>query len=120
MGQMVVKGATAMCTFGAAPAVVNATSQMTVQAGGLSTGTIQDCQPTNLFFGMCTSPTNPAVAAAMGSPMPCTLQPAGTWIPVKPMVLVNGKPCLTSDCKLTCAYGGFISITMPGQVKTMV
>ncbi|MCD8067640.1 MAG: DUF4280 domain-containing protein [Lachnospiraceae bacterium] len=127
MGQMVVTGAMAMCTFGAAPGTLSVTSQTICLADSRPAATIQDCQTANITpFGMCSSLANPAVAsataAAMGAltPQPCTLVAAGTWIPTKPTVLINGKPCLTSDCKLTCSYGGVISITSPGQVKATV
>ncbi len=127
MGQLVVTGGSATCTFGMAPGTINVTSQTMCMAGGMPAATIQDCQIANITpFGMCSSMANPAVAsataAAMGvlTPMPCTLVAAGTWIPTKPTVLINSKPCLTSDCKLMCAYGGSISIVSPGQTMVTV
>ena len=74
---------------------------------------------------MCISMTNPAVAsataAALGTltPQPCTPVPVGAWIcPGK--VRVAGKPVLTSEGKLKCAYMGDISITNPGQQTVRV
>ena len=57
-----------------------------------------------------------SVAAALGvlTPQPCTPTPAGTWIcPGK--VRVGGKPVLTNEGKIMCAFAGSISITNPGQ-----
>ncbi len=127
MGQIVVTGASAACTFGAAPGTVNVTSQAVCLVDNRPAATIQDCQVANITpFGMCSSMANPqvaaATAAAMGvlTPMPCVMVAAGTWIPTKPAVLINGKPCLTSDCRLMCAYGGSISIVSPGEFKAIV
>lgn len=128
MAQMVVAGATAICTFGTAPGTLNVTSQTTCMTEGKPAATIQDAQPTNITpFGMCTSMANPqvaaATAAAMGvlTPQPCMLVPAGTWTPTAPGITISGQPCLTSDSKLMCSNGGgSISITYPGQVKASV
>ena len=74
-------------------------------------------------FGMCTSLANPQVAAATTAalgvltPQPCIPAPAGMWIPTKPKVLIGGKPCLSQDCKMICAYAGQISIVNPAQAK---
>lgn len=127
MGEIVVSGAVLKCPFGATPSTLQVSSQQITIAGGMPVATIQDAQPTvNISsFGMCSSLANPqvasATAAAMGvlTPQPCMPVTAGTWIPTKPTVLVNGKPCLTSDCKVMCTNGmGAISVTYPGQ--TMV
>lgn len=127
MGQMIVTGATAVCTFGTAPGTITASSQAAVLAEGKPAATIQDVGAASITpFAMCTSLANPQVAAATAAalgvltPQPCAMVPAGTWIPAKPGVMVGGKPCLTSDCKLMCAYGGSVSIMAPGQAKVIV
>ncbi len=125
MSELVTAGGTAMCSMGTAPAPVKVTSQTKVLAQGKPAATITDCQGgANIGpFGMCTSLANPAVAAATAAalgvltPQPCMPMPAGTWIPTKPKVLIGGKPCLASDCKMMCAYAGSVSVTFPGQVK---
>ena len=127
MSELVAMGASAVCTMGTAPAPVKVQSQSVVLADGKPAATIQDCQGgANIGpFGLCNSLQNPTVQAATAAklgtltPMPCMPVPAGAWVPTKPKVLVNGKPCLTSDCKLTCAYAGTVSITYPGQIKAM-
>jgi len=119
---IVVAGATCLCTNGMGTGQIIPTNQMHIRMGGKPVASIADVAPmTNITScGMCTSMANPAVAsataAAMGvlTPQPCVPSPAGTWnCPGK--VRVGGKPVLTSDGKLTCAYGGTISIVNPGQ-----
>ncbi len=125
MSELVTVGGTAMCSMGTAPAPIRVTSQAKVLAEGKPAATIQDCQGgANIGpFGLCTSLATPAVAsataAALGvlTPQPCMPMAAGTWIPTKPKVIIGGKPCLTNDCKLICAYAGSISITNPAQIK---
>lgn len=126
MSLLVATGANLVCTMGTAPAPIKVTSESKVLLEGKPAATIQDCMPNSNVgpFGMCTSMANPAVAsataAAMGvlTPQPCVPVPAGTWIPTAPKVLIEGKPCLSQDCKLACAYAGQISVTLPGQTKT--
>lgn len=128
MSQIVCAGANCLCSFGTGPGTINPTSQTKVIVDGKPAATIQDCQMSNITpFGMCTSMANPQVAAAtsaaMGvlTPQPCMLMAAGTWMPGKPSVLIDGKPALTNDSKLMCSRGmGNISISNPGQFKTTV
>ncbi|MBQ8912784.1 MAG: DUF4280 domain-containing protein [Lachnospiraceae bacterium] len=128
MGQLVTTGATLMCSMGLSPSTLNVTSQQTVLSDGKPVATIQDgAGMTNVPpFGMCTSLANPQVAAAtsaaMGvlTPQPCVPQTGGAWIPSQVTVSAGGKPCLTNDCKLVCAYAGNISIAMPGQLISSV
>lgn len=127
MSELVSVGGTATCSMGNVPAPIRVTSQAKVMAGGKPAATIADCQAgANIGpFGMCVSMANPQVAAATAAalgvltPQPCMPVPAGCWIPTKPKVIVGGKPCLTNDCKLMCAYAGVISITNPAQMKVM-
>ncbi len=116
-------GTQCLCSFGTAPAALNATQQTTVMMQSKPVATILDCQPnTNIPpFAMCTSLANPAVAAATAAalgvltPQPCTLVPAGTWIPTQQKVMACNKPCLMTDSTLMCAYAGQIKMTVPGQ-----
>ena len=122
MSLPVVTGATIMCTMGMAPGTLTATSQTTVTQGGRPLATITGVAPnTNVGpCGMCTPLGNPTVAsataAALGvlTPMPCVPSPVGTWI-CPPGPRVGGSPVLNNDGTLMCAYGGTISIRMPGQ-----
>lgn len=124
---MVAAGATLSCPLGTVPCTLNVTSQVTSLIGQKPAATILDiAYPVNISgFGMCTSLLNPQVAAATAAalgvltPQPCMLVPTGTWTPM-PKVLVAGKPCFGSDAVLMCAYGGVITVTMPGQNKVMI
>ena len=126
MGVVVVAGAQVQCSFGQV-GNLNVTSNLKRLAGGKPIATIKDTQPmVNITpCGMCSSLANPqvasATAAALGvlTPQPCIPQTA-SFIPTNPKILVSGKPCLTQDCKLVCAYAGQISITFPGQTKVTV
>ena len=118
----VVAGAACMCTMGTSPGQVNPTNQMNIRVGGKPVASIADAAPISNVTpcGMCTSLANPivasATAAALGvlTPQPCVPAPAGGWI-CPGTIRVGGKPILTSDGKLTCSYGGSISIMNPGQ-----
>ena len=129
MAADVTSGASLMCTFGTAPGNLTVTSQMKAFAQGSPMATITDISlGANISpFGMCTSMANPAVAsataAALGvlTPQPCTMIPAGTWVPGKPKVMIGGQPCLANDCQLHCSIGqGVISILNPGQTKVII
>jgi hypothetical protein len=77
-------------------------------------------------FGLCRSPANPVVAAATAAalgvlvPMPCWPVPAGPWISPAPKTIVGGLPVLASGATCVCAYGGVISVQMPGALRTQV
>jgi len=74
-------------------------------------------------FGLCRSPANPAVAAAtiaafgVLTPMPCVPATVAPWVPGVPTVLIGNMPALDDKSKLTCTWGGCISITSAGQSK---
>lgn len=126
MGQAAVSGAMMMCTFGMAPAALNAlpTSRVLVEgrpvADITSTATGVNIPP----FGMCTSLANPTVAAATSAalgvltPMPCVPVVPAPWAPGAPTTIVGGKPMLVAPSTATCAYGGVISLTNPGATTT--
>jgi hypothetical protein len=127
MGLQVCAGGMLMCTGGVAPAAL-----AVLPAGRplcpTPAGNIADVAPVVNVppFGMCQLISNPQVAAATAAalgvltPMPCVPVPAGTWTPGNPKVLIGGLPALTSDSKLMCAWGGSISVTVPGQFVTVV
>ncbi len=62
-----------------------------------------------------------ATAAAMGvlTPMPCIPVTPAPWTPGIPAVLIGGQPALDNSSKLTCVYGGVISIQIPGQFTVL-
>jgi uncharacterized protein DUF4280 len=120
-------GAMMQCSFGVAPSslVVLPTNQ--VLAGGPPAATIMDYAPiVNIPpFGMCTSPSNPTVAAATAAalgvltPMPCVPATAAPWVPGSPTVLIGNMPALTDQSKCMCSWGGVIQIVSPGEFTVM-
>jgi len=127
MAMQVCMGAMLQCSFGAAPS-----SLVVLPANKVLTGTpaanIMDNKPmVNIMpFAMCSSMANPTVAAATAAalgaltPMPCVPVIRAPWIPGAPTVLIANMPALDNNCKLTCAYGGMIQITNPGQTTVMI
>jgi len=128
MGNLVVSGATLMCSFGMAPGALTVLPSNASTASSLPAANIMDKEPmVNIApFGMCSCPANPAVAAATAAasgvltPQPCTPAIPAPWAPGSPTVMIAGKPALNNASTCTCAYGGVITITMPGQMTTQV
>ncbi|HEU4870982.1 MAG TPA: DUF4280 domain-containing protein [Pyrinomonadaceae bacterium] len=127
MPQQVCMGATLQCSFGAAPSSlvvlpVNRVLTQTPDANIMDNKPLVNIMP----FGMCSSPSNPAViaatAAALGvlTPMPCIPVIPAPWIPGAPTVLIANMPALDNTCKLMCAWAGVIQITNPGQTTVEI
>jgi hypothetical protein len=117
MAQQVVNGAMLTCSFGVAPSSIVVTPENLVNAGGQPAATAMDHVPfKNIMpFGMCTAPTNPAVLAAQGAPVPCTPVTAAPWVPGCLTVMLSKKPALNSSSTLMCSFAGVITVQMPGQ-----
>lgn len=123
MAPVVASGAVIKCSFGAVPSALSVIPTAATTAGGAPMASVTDMVPfVNIPpFGMCVSVANPAVAtataAALGvlTPMPCIPAPVGPWIPGSPTVLVGSRPALNATSVCTCAYGGVISVVVPGQ-----
>ena len=128
MGMQVVAGATIMCSFGAAPSALIVLPQNRTMTGGPPAANIMDHKPiVNIpTFGACTSLANPTVAAATSAalgvltPMPCVPNTPTPWAPGSPTVMIGGMPALNDTSKCMCMWAGVISITVPGQVATMI
>jgi hypothetical protein len=126
MGLLACTGANMMCSFGAAPAVLNVLPVNRVLAGP-PVANIMDNKPVVNVppFGMCMSPANPmviaATAAALGvlTPMPCIPMTTAPWVPGVPTVLIGNMPALDMNSKLMCNWGGVIQILAPGEFKVM-
>lgn len=123
MGQLVTNGAQLQCSFGVARGAMVVTLENRVNAGNLPAATIMDNAPTKniMPFGMCTTLSNPQVAAAtsaaMGvlTPQPCIPVTSAPWSPGSPTVTIGQKPALNNSCQLMCAWGGVITVVSPGQ-----
>jgi hypothetical protein len=121
----VVAGASIMCTFGLAPSALMVAAPRPI-VEGRPVATITDIAPgVNIPpFGMCQSLANPTVAAATAAalgvltPMPCVPVIPAPWIPMAPQTMAGGIPVLVAGSTCVCAFGGSISLTMPGAVRT--
>lgn len=124
-GPNAVAGAMLSCSFGVAPSALMPKGTARVLIEGRPAATITDMVPgANIPpFGMCTSLSNPTVAAATSAalgvltPMPCVPM-ATPWVPVAPTTLIGGQPALTTGSTCTCTWGGVIQITNPGAMRT--
>ena len=127
MGLCVCGGAVLSCAFGAAPSSLIVTPEKKV-IHNMPLAAIDSNRPfVNILpFGMCSSPSNPqvaaATAAAMGvlTPMPCIPMISAPWAPGSPAVLLGGKPALTQASKLMCSWGGVIQIQSPGTTTIQI
>jgi hypothetical protein len=128
MAQLVTNGASLQCSFGTVPSTLTVTPENRTNAGSLPAATIMDNVPMKniMPFGMCTTLSNPQVAAAtsaaMGvlTPQPCVPVTTAPWTPGSPTVTVGNKPALNTTCRLMCTWGGVISVVSPGQTTTNV
>ncbi len=128
MPQHVCNGALLTCPFGLAPATLTVLPTDRVMTSNQPAATIMDHQPlVNIgSFGLCTSPANPAVAAAtaaaMGvlTPQPCIPMTMAPWVPGAPTVLVGNKPALDNTCQCLCQWGGVIQVSSPGQFTELI
>jgi hypothetical protein len=133
MGMQVCAGAMLQCSFGMAPSAL----VVTPEKGVLTTtpaANIMDHIPIKniVSFGMCTTQSNPAVAAATSAataaalgvytptPAPCVPATAAPWAPGSPTVLIGNMPALNESSKCMCTWGGVISVTNPGQTSVMI
>lgn len=127
MGMQVCLGATLQCSFGVAPSSLVVLPQNRVLTA-VPDANIMDNKPmVNILpFGMCSSPSNPAViaatAAALGvlTPMPCVPVTPAPWVPGSPTVLIANMPALNNTSKLMCIWGGVIQIVAPGETTVMI
>jgi len=124
MAKLVVMGAMCKCSMGTGPCSLILTPENMTQGSMVSAATVMDQKVTNLpSFIMCTTQSNPAVAAAtsaaMGTPTPAPCVPVigGPWSPGSSKVKINNKAALMDSDTCSCSYGGTISVSDPGQTK---
>ena len=119
MAKLCRSGSQMKCSFGATPSILNVPPVKRVNAVGPPAATIMDNKPTVNIppFGMCSSPLNPAVAAATAAalgvltPMPCVPVPVAPWIPGSRTVTLGAIPSLNDTSLLFCQWAGVIEIT---------
>ena len=127
MSFQLTNGAVLQCSFGAAPAPLQVLPTGRVMANSAPAANIMDHNPiVNISsFGMCASPSNPAVAAATAAalgvltPMPCVPATVAPWLPGVPTILVGDLPAVDNACKLMCLWAGVIQVAVPGQFTVM-
>lgn len=128
MGMCVVNGAVLQCSCGTAPSNLMVLPEKRVFCSGAPMATIMTNVPmvNVLPFGMCQSLANPTVAAATAAalgvltPMPCIPVLGSPWFPGHSALLIGEIPALSQESKLMCAYGGVISIVIPGYGTVFV
>lgn len=127
MGLCVCGGGIITCTFGMAPSVFNVLPENKVVTAQPIANIMDNKPMINIMpFGMCSCPSNPAVAtatsAALGAltPMPCIPATAEPWAPGSPSVLIGSYPALNNESKLMCSYGGIIQVSNAGQMNIQI
>lgn len=128
MPLQVVAGAMLQCSFGTAPSSFIVLPMHRVTAGGPPAANIMDNKPiANIVpFGMCITPSNPAVAAATAAalgvltPVPCMPVIPAPWAPGAVTVLLDNFPALDNVSTCICTWGGVIAITNPGEQTVMI
>ena len=133
MAMQVCAGAMLQCSFGTAPSALIVTPENKVLTTTPSAN-IMDHKPIKniVSFAMCTTQSNPAVAAATSSataaalgvytptPAPCVPATASPWTPGAPTVLIADQPALNDTSTLTCTYGGVITVKSAGQTTVQI
>src|SRR6266850_5770315 len=122
MGMQVCMGAMLQCSFGVAPSSFVVLPQNRVMTGTPDANIMDHIPMVNIMpFGMCSSPSNPTVAAATTAalgvltPMPCVPVTPAPWIVGSPTVMLANMSALNNTSKLMCAWGGVIQIVSPGE-----
>ena len=128
MPNHVCLGAKTKCSMGLAPSslVVLPTNKMLTSF--VPAANIMDNKPmVNIMpFGMCTSPSNPTVAAATAAalgvltPMPCVPATTAPWAPGAATVLLANMPALDDTSTLMCTWGGVIKVNFAGQATEQI
>ena len=107
------------CSFGTIPIPVVSTNA-NVQVENSPVLTIIDTKSL-VSFGLCSTPSNPAVKLVAGIPVPapCNAKIVTSWLNTKMSVLAGGRPVCTDKSICICKWGGVIKIIQikPGTVK---
>ncbi len=128
MPMHVCNGAMLKCSFGVAPSVLTVLPLNRTLTSNMPAANIMDNKPmVNIMpFGMCITPTNPAVAAATAAalgvltPMPCVPITPAPWVVGSPTVLLGNMPALNNTSTLMCTWAGVITVLQPGQFTEMI
>ena len=128
MPKHVCMGAMLQCSFGVAPSSMVVLPKNKMMTSYVPAANIMDNKPmVNIMpFGMCSSPSNPQVAAATAAalgvltPMPCVPNTTAPWAPGAATVMLANLPALDDVSTLACMWGGVIKVNMPGQTTEQI
>lgn len=110
-GELVVNGALLQCSMGAAPASASFIPMPGAPSiDGQAVGKVTDRIP-----GMNVPPFGTCNASS--PPKPCAPAFPADWAPGSPRLSVNGVMAIDSACTLSCAQGGVVTVTYPGQAR---
>lgn len=120
--------AVTQCMWGVAPSVLMVLPIHMEITFIMPAATIMDTMPfLNMMpFIMCQSKVNPMVIAIMIASLgsvqmaPCIPMTFIPWMPPIPNVIIGGMPTIDNTAMAMCLWAGKISITVPGQVTTIV
>lgn len=123
MRRLVLHGAMLGCSHGSATAPLSVASG---RRGGAAVATVRDhASLMNIApFGMCSSLSNPRVAAATAAakgvltPQFCVPHTPTPWTQPDPAIDVNGVDALHEAATCRCAWGGRINVAQPGEAST--
>lgn len=122
--EYVCTGAVLKCTMGTSTTKLKATPKNVSLVGKDQANIADFVSMVNVpSFGRCRSLAYPPTAAATAAnhgrltPMPCVPGTCPFWTAVDRNSLVCGQPALLKAAKLSCTFGGIISIVSPGQNK---
>lgn len=124
----VVNSASLQCTMGLASSTLVVLPINRMQSSNQNAANIMDFAPmTNIPpFGMCTTPSNPAVASATSAaagvltPVPCVPVITAPWAPGSPTVLLGSMPALNMTSQCFCQWGGVIMPVAPGETSETI
>ena len=119
MPTLVVHGAQLTCSFGAAPCSLIVLPTNSTTAADQNEATVNDFVPMQNITGfkMCTAPSNPQVAAAMGAPVPCVPVIPSPWAPGSAGVTIEGQAALMDSDTCQCTWAGVITVSSAGQTS---
>lgn len=119
MPNLVCTGASLQCSMGTTPSTFAATGQHVVAPA--AAGVVTDIGAASIPpFGMCTSLSNPQVAAASSSagtlvPQSCLPVIPSSWTPGSTSVTADQVAVLDDSSQCACTWGGTITVTAAGQ-----
>lgn len=128
MAKFVSHNAMLRCSFGTAPSVYQVAPNNRIIGPNGPLASIMDHKPfANIKpFGMCTSVSNPAVAAATAAalgvltPQPCVPATVAPWVVGASTVQTPTCSALNDTAKCMCMWAGVIQVAVPGQATVEV